>query len=110
MIVTIFRSRIKPEAEQEYSQWARRMSQLAVDMPGYVSHKGFLAQDGERVTLVEFENEETLREWARHPEHAIAKKKGRADFYLEYRTQICTLLRESVFPQTASDNLPKVTA
>jgi len=99
MIVTIFRSRVKPEAEQEYNQWAERMSQLARGMPGYISHKGFAARDGERVTVVEFENEETLAAWARHPEHAEAKKKGRADFYLEYRTQICSVLRASTFPQ-----------
>lgn len=97
MIVTIFRSRVRPEAQQEYNQWATRMSQLAAAMPGYISHKGFAAQDGERVTLVEFESEETLREWARHPEHVDAKKKGRKDFYLEYRIQICTPLRDTNF-------------
>jgi heme-degrading monooxygenase HmoA len=110
MIVTIFRSRVKPEAEQEYSHWAERMSQLARDMPGYISHKGFMARDGERVTVVEFENEATLKEWARHPEHAEAKKKGRADFYAEYRTQICSVLRESAFPQRPAGQVLKAGA
>ena len=108
MIVTIFRSRIKPEAEQEYNRWAERMSLLAREMSGYISHKGFVARDGERVTVVEFENEATLQEWARHPEHVGAKRKGRADFYLEYRIQICALMRESTFPRTQSDDRLKV--
>ena len=98
MIITVFRSRVKPEALQEYGQWAARMSELARQMPGYVSHKGFVAEDGERVTIVEFESEETLRAWSLHREHAEAKKKGRASFYSEYQVQVCTVLRDSSFP------------
>ena len=97
MIVTIFRTRVRPEAMEEYMQWAGRMSELAKGMPGYISHKSFAAADGERVTVVEFENEEAIRQWAVHPEHVEAKKKGRKDFYAEYRVQVCTPLRESSF-------------
>ena len=98
MIITVFRSRVKPEAQEEYGRWAARMSELARQMPGYVSHKGFVADDGERVTIVEFESEETQRAWSLHREHAEAKKKGRASCYSEYRIQICTVQRDSSFP------------
>jgi heme-degrading monooxygenase HmoA len=74
------------------------MSELAKGMPGYISHKGFLAEDGEKVTIVEFDSEETQRAWALHPEHVDAKKKGRTEFYSEYKVQTCSLLRESRFP------------
>lgn len=97
MIVTVFRSRVKPEVREEYSQWAKRMSELARSMPGYISHKGYAADDGERLTLVEFESEEAMRAWAMHPGHVEAKKKGRKDFYLEYRVQVCTIVRDSGF-------------
>ena len=76
MIVTIFRSRLRPEAEDEYYPMVKRMSELARAMPGYISHKRFVAEDGERLTLVEFESEETQRAWALHPEHLEAKKIG----------------------------------
>ncbi len=95
MIVTVFRSRVRPEVQQEYVQWATRMSTLAKEMPGYISHKGFVAEDGEKVTIVEFESEETQRAWSRHPEHVDAKKKGRKDFYVEYRVQVCSVLRDT---------------
>jgi len=36
-------------------------------MPAYVSHKGFVAEDGEQVPIVEFESEEGMRE----PEQCI---------------------------------------
>jgi len=98
MIVTVFRSRLNPEAREEYTLWAARMSELARTMPGYVSHKAFVAEDGERVTIVEFANEEAQRAWAQHPQHVDAKKKGRAAFYSEYKLQTCQVLRESRFP------------
>jgi heme-degrading monooxygenase HmoA len=99
MIITVFRSRVRPEAQEEYSRWAARMGELARSMPGYISHKGFAAEDGERVTIVEFESEEAQRAWAVHPEHVDAKKKGREDFYSEYRVQVCTLQRDSAHPK-----------
>jgi heme-degrading monooxygenase HmoA len=97
MIVTVFRSRLRSEAQAEYTRWAQRMGELARQMPGYLSHKTFIAEDGERVTIVEFESEETHRAWSRHPEHAEAKRLGRASFYSEYRVQICVVQRDAAF-------------
>lgn len=95
MIVTVFRSRLDPQSEEEYLRWAARMSELARTMPGYLSHKGFTAADGERVTIVEFATEAGLRAWATHPEHAAAKRLGRERFFTEYRVQVCNVLRDS---------------
>lgn len=101
MVLTVFRSRLRPAAQEEYMQWAARISELAKRMPGYISHKGFVAEDGERVTLVEFESEEAQRAWRTHPEHVEAQKKGRHAFYSEFRLQICSVQRETVFPPRA---------
>lgn len=98
MVVTVFRSRLKPEGEAEYGQWAGRIGELARTMPGYVSHKSFTAPDGERVTIVEFESEEHVHAWSAQPDHVGAKKKGRASFYSEYRIQTCQVLTERRFP------------
>jgi len=65
MMVVVFRARRTPEGEgEEYRQWFLRMSELARKMPGYVSHKGYVAEDGERVTLFEWESAYTLHAWA----------------------------------------------
>ncbi len=50
MIVTVFRSRLMPDVREEYVALVDRMVELAATMPGYISHKGFFAEDGERVT------------------------------------------------------------
>jgi heme-degrading monooxygenase HmoA len=94
MIVTIFRSRLNPGAEEEYGPMAKRMSELARTIPGYLSHKGFAAEDGERVTIVEFETEQALHEWRHHPEHAKAKPRGIQSFFCDYKFQICTVIRD----------------
>ncbi len=102
MIVTIFRSRLSPDVQDDYARWAPRMSELAKTMPGYISHKGFVAQDGERVTIVEFETEEAMRAWGAHPEHLEAKRRGRSAFFSEFRIQVCRVQREVVHPARRS--------
>ena len=101
MVVTIFRNRLKPGAQDEYLEWAARMSELAASMPGYLSHKVFVAEDGERATLVEFESEEAQRAWAEHPQHREAQRKGRKDFYSEYRLIVCTAVSDRRYPRPA---------
>ena len=95
MIITVFRSRLRDEAREEYMALAPRMSELARGMPGYVSHKVFVAEDGERVTVVEFEDLESQRAWATQVDHVAAKKRGRQAFYGEYSIQVCEVVRES---------------
>lgn len=80
-------------------QWVGRMRALAKEMPGFISHKVFAAEDGERVAIVEFESEEAQRAWRLHPEHVDAQKKGRKDFYVEYRVQVCSVLRDTGLPK-----------
>ena len=106
MLVTVFRSRLKPENQQDYYAWAARMSALAKTMPGYISHKSFTAEDGERVTIVEFADEQSQRVWATNLQHVEAKKKGRTDFYTEYKLQICTVVRETAFSAQSTASSP----
>ena len=101
-VVTIFRNRLNPASVEEYYQWAGRISALAKTMPGYLSHKTFAAEDGERVTIVEFADEASQRGWATQAEHVEAKKKGRESFYSEYSIQVCSVTRESRFSAQAS--------
>lgn len=94
MIVTVFRSRLVAEAREEYGAVAQRMSELARTVPGYVSHKGFVAEDGERVTIVEFETEEALQAWKVHPDHLDAKRLGFGTFFETFKVQICKVVRD----------------
>ena len=108
MVLTVFRSRLKPENVEEYYKWAARMGEMAKTMPGYVSHKAFVAEDGERVTIVEFADESGQEGWRTRPEHVEAQKMGRNEFYTEYKLQICEVVRESAFTSVSksTDKVP----
>jgi heme-degrading monooxygenase HmoA len=90
MMVVVFRARRTAAGlGEEYFDQSQRMTDLAVKMPGYVSHKAFFAEDGERLTLIEWESPDTLRAWVTHPEHVLVKEIGRRKFYEDYRLQVC---------------------
>jgi len=97
MLITVFRSRLKPGVGHDYAAAVDRMNALARTMPGYVSHKTFHADDGERCTIVEFAHADGLRAWRTNLEHIAAQKLAREKYYTEYSVQVCALDRESKF-------------
>jgi len=94
MIVTVFRSRLREEHHEEYSHMAVAMKALAQAMPGFISMKTFTAEDGERVSIVEFSSEETHAAWREHPAHREAQRLGREKFYSTFRIQVCRVERD----------------
>lgn len=97
MIVTVFRSRLMPGLQDEYIALVETVRQEVEKIPGYISHKGFWADDGERVTIVEFENEEAQRAWRTNATHIEAQRLGRQKFYRTYDIQVCSVLHDSHF-------------
>src|SRR5690242_2209288 len=99
MVITIFRSRLRLEHQEQYAQWATRIHDLAIRMPGFISIKTFTAEDGERVSIVEFESEETMQTWREQADHRQAQELGRKLFYSEYHIQVCQIIRDYSFPK-----------
>jgi heme-degrading monooxygenase HmoA len=101
MVVVVFRSRMRqdiPEKKMaELSAMAQRMYELASGMPGFISYKDFVAEDGENVSVVEFESPETLAAWRDHPEHKLVQARGRTDYFAEYHIQVCSPVRDYSF-------------
>ncbi|HEU0147915.1 MAG TPA: antibiotic biosynthesis monooxygenase [Bradyrhizobium sp.] len=106
MIVTVFRTRMNPGVQDEYGPMAQRMSELVRNIPGYISHKGFVTEDGERVTVDEFESEEELERWRVDPDHRAAKRHGFVSFFSELKFQICSVIRERVWLARAPPDSP----
>lgn len=89
-IVTVFRSRLRPDAEANgYGILAARMEANARAMPGFVDFKTFDAPDGERVSVVTFETLEHHEAWRTDPDHRDAQARGREAFYAEYSISVC---------------------
>ncbi len=99
MVITVFRSRLRPEHADEFQDLAAKMLELAESMPGFISHKIYSAEDGERCSIIEFESPDHLRAWRVHPEHLEAQRLGRERFYSEYSLHVAEPTRESRFPR-----------
>jgi heme-degrading monooxygenase HmoA len=97
MVVVVFRSRLTSEAGEDYSVMAAEMLATAQEMPGFVEFKSFKSDDGERVSLVYWQDHETIAAWRNHPRHRIAQNTGRAKWYAEFRLEVADIVRESKF-------------
>jgi len=84
VIVTVFRSRLRAGVEELYDTWANEMSTIAHELPGFVEEKTFVAEDGERVTIVLFVDQTSHDVWRTHPRHQVAQQIGREKLYSEY--------------------------
>jgi len=100
-VVTVFRSRLRPQGAQEYAGDAAGIAVLARAMPGSVDHKIFTADDGERVTLVTFADEASHRGWRDHPEHRAAQRRGLDRYYETCSIQVGTTTYASAFVRGA---------
>lgn len=91
MVVIVFRSRLREDIDMgALEALGAEMAGLAASMPGFLGYKDYAAADGELLTLVEFESEETLAAWRDHPDHRVAQERGRREFFADYQIQICT--------------------
>ena len=90
MFIVVFRNRKRAGIDAAaYAADAERMEQLAAALPGYVSFKSYVADDGEVVALSEWESEQAARGWAEHPDHRAVQRKGRTDYYEDYTLFAC---------------------
>jgi heme-degrading monooxygenase HmoA len=97
MIVIVFRSKLTSEAGADYGRMAEEMLATAKSMPGFIDVKSFLAEDGERLTLVYWKDRETLAGWRNHPRHQIAQQTGRTKWYEYYKIEVAEVIRDGVF-------------
>jgi heme-degrading monooxygenase HmoA len=97
MVVILFRSRLTAEAGQDYDEMAAEMEGLVHDQPGYVTHQAYRAEDGERLTVVWFRDQESLRAWKMQPRHLEAQRRGREKWYQFYEMDVAEVIRTSSF-------------
>lgn len=97
MVIVVFRSRLRPEHVDDFERDAEEMLALAQSMPGFISYKRYVAEDGERVSLHEWESAEALRAWREHPRHREIQALGRSRYYAEYTSYVCETPCESRF-------------
>ena len=103
MMVILFRSKLTAAAGEDYAQMAEEMEAHARTFPGFVDVKAFKAEDGERLTVVWWQDEETLRVWATDARHRVAQQTGRRLWYQYYRMDIAEIVRVRNFDRPPSE-------
>lgn len=98
MIIAVFRNRVNPDTEEEFDRLYQEMSAHIAKVPGYISHKSFYADDGERVVIAEFTDKEALERWDTHPEHKKAKERGKQDIFDTYDVAVADVFERHTKP------------
>lgn len=93
-IVTVFRSRLRPEAAAlGYHELAEEMERRARAMPGFVDFKTFTGDDDERVSIVIFDDIDHHNAWRDDPEHLAAQQRSIEEFYAGYQITVGEVIR-----------------
>jgi heme-degrading monooxygenase HmoA len=101
MVIVLFRSMLTEDAGDDYAAMAEEMLARARTMPGFVDFKSFAANDGERLSVIRWESQETLRAWTDDLRHVIAQRLGRQKWYRYFRVEVAEVVRSYGFDRDA---------
>lgn len=101
MLIIIFRSKLTAQAGEDYQAMNAEMESLVRQNPGFIDVKSYKSEDGERLTVVWWRDEESLREWRELVRHREAQKTGRAKWYEYYEMEVASVVRTSSFAHSS---------
>ena len=90
-IIAVFRFTPSQDTLEELDRLYGEMSDIVVAMPGYLSHKMFVANDQERVVVAEWADRDAFLAWDTHPEHKKAKELGKAYLFDAYDVAVADI-------------------
>ncbi|MCB1318705.1 MAG: antibiotic biosynthesis monooxygenase [Leptospiraceae bacterium] len=94
----IFSSLRSTDDPEGYAAMAERMERMAAEQPGFLGVESVRDSSGRGITVSYWESLDAVRAWRAQPAHIDAQKKGKAQWYREYRIRVCEMLYESEFP------------
>ena len=97
MVLVLFRSKLTAQASDDYKAMADEMLSRARTMPGFVDFKSFRADDDERLSVIRWESQDTLRAWTDDLRHVVAQRLGREKWYEYFRVEVADVVRSYGF-------------
>ena len=95
MVVVIFRAKVR-QLDPEYAAVAARMRELALGQFGCLEFQA-VSEGVDEVALSYWPDEQSVRAWRNHAEHALAQQLGRTRWYESYVVQVAHIEREYRF-------------
>jgi heme-degrading monooxygenase HmoA len=75
-----------------YAETAARMEELATEQPGYLGFES--ARSGLGIAVSYWATDDDARAWKQVAEHAEAQRRGRTQWYADYRVRVARVERE----------------
>jgi heme-degrading monooxygenase HmoA len=104
MVLVTFKVTVREDVDQEaFHQTAGRMMELVSKLPGFrgIEWFGALQDPRTQLALAQFDSHETVKAWKQNPEHLLAQKRGKEEFFERYHIQIADIAREYGYPTEA---------
>jgi heme-degrading monooxygenase HmoA len=104
MVLVTFRVTVREDLDQEaFHETAARMMELVSRLPGFKGIEWYGAVDdpNTQLALAQFDSHESVAAWKQNPEHLLAQKRGKEEFFARYRLQIADIAREYGYPKGA---------
>ena len=95
MVVVLFGTNKRDDIDlEEYAARNERMSELVQQIPGFLGIKGYVSEDGDRISVARFESQDALEQWRFQPEHVATQRLARRSYYESYWVQVCETIRD----------------
>jgi len=104
MVVIIFRSVLTGAVGADYKTMAQELLERAQGIRGFVDFKSFVADDGEHVSIIHWESQETLRSWTDDLRHVVAQQLGRDKWYESFSVEVAEVGRSYRFDRNSADS------
>lgn len=85
-------SSLRTEGDRGYGDTAARMLALAAEQPGFLGVES--AREGLGLTVSYWRDLDAIRQWKANAEHREAQRRGRAEWYADYRVRIARVERD----------------
>ena len=85
----------RKSGDNGYAEMADKMLELAAKQDGFLGVES--AREDIGITVSYWKDLESIKNWKQNTEHAIARKKGRTDWYESFKVRIAKVERDYKF-------------
>ncbi|CAM3826485.1 antibiotic biosynthesis monooxygenase [Kibdelosporangium persicum] len=89
----IITSTLTDQDPDGYAAMSERMAELGKRQPGYLGRESQTGADGRELTVLYYQDAESITAWKQHPEHLEAQRLGRERWYADYHIEVAKVER-----------------
>lgn len=104
MFLIVFRNRKREDIDADaYLDDSMEMEVLAAQQPGFLAFRSYTSDDGEVLSISEWESESTALAWSQNAKYRIVQQRGVEEYYESYTLYLCDSPRVHSFGPGGTD-------